>query len=342
MRRRLLLLSALLVAVPATAAPGLWVVRDDDTEITLYGTIHALPKGMAWFAPAAQARLDAADTLVVEAIIPDDKAALSRLVADLGTRPGLKPLLARIGRDAAPGLAEAAARVGLPLAHLDRLETWLAAVTISEVSLTSIGISAEDGVEPALMRRARAASKPIVGLESIEQQLRYFDALPEADQIKMLEATVVDTKSARVDTDRLVALWQAGDVEAIASDFAAEAKASPLLKKVLITNRNRRWADWIAGVMKRPGKVFIAVGAGHFGGADGLLALLAARGLPAERLLPGGGANLPSIAARNLPRATPLEVTPAPGPKSVAKTKQVMPKKKPAPPAPTGKRKAKP
>jgi uncharacterized protein YbaP (TraB family) len=281
-------LLALLIAAPALAAPGMWVVRDNDTEITLFGTIHALPKGTLVLGPAAKARFDAADTLVLEAIIPDDKFALAALVNELGTRPGLKPLLTRIGAKAAPGLADAAVRLNMPLEQLDRMETWLAAIALSEASLSAVGISAADGVEPALMVRAKTEGKAIVGLESVEQQLRYFNALPEADQLKMLEATVEDTKTARVDTDRLVALWQSGDMEAIASDFAGEAKASPLLTKVLLTNRNRRWADWITGVMKRPGKIFMAVGAGHFGGPEGLLALLAARGLPATRLLQPG------------------------------------------------------
>ncbi len=317
MKRLFLVLWALLLAAPAAAVPALWVLRDTDTEVILYGSIHALPKGIDWFSPAAKARFDAADTLVLEAVIPDNKAALGRMVGDLGTRPGLEPLIGRIGSKAAPGLVAATARMGLPLAQLDRLKTWLAAVTISEVSLASIGISAADGVEPALLQRARGQNKPVIGLESIEQQLRYLDALPEADQRRMLRATIADAGTARADTNRLVALWQAGDVAAIARDFAREAKASPRLQKTLITDRNRRWADWIAGVMRRPGRVFIAVGAGHFGGADGLLAVLKARGLRAVPVVNGASATLPAIAAGTVPLSPPLaEAAPAPSKQS--------------------------
>jgi uncharacterized protein YbaP (TraB family) len=305
MKRLLLILWALLLAAPAAAVPALWVLRDSDTELALYGSVHALPKGLDWFSPAARARFDAADTLVLEAVIPDDKTSLGRFVADLGTRPGLKPLISRVGSKAAPDLIAATARVGLPLARLDQLKTWLAAVTIGEVSLASIGISAADGVEPALLQRAQGQNKPVIGLESIEQQLRYLDGLPEADQLRMLRATIADAGTARADTDRLVALWQAGDVAAIARDFAREAKASPRLQKTLITDRNRRWADWIAGAMRRPGRVFVAVGAGHFGGADGLLALLKARGLRAGPVVEGAGVALPAIAAGTVPLSPP-------------------------------------
>lgn len=269
----------LLVAAPAAAAPGAWEVRDADTRITLFGTIHALPKEEAWLVPALAARLDAADTLVIEAIIPEDKYALAPVVAEIGLKDGLKPLAQRVPAEAGGRLAAAMLATGLPTAALDRMKTWLAAITLGEAGLRAMGITSDSGVEPALEARARAARKSVVGLETPEQQLRYFDALPEADQVAMLEATLADLAVAKVDTERLIAYWRAGDIDAIAREFDKEAKASPLLKTVLLTSRNRRWADWVAGVMKRPGKIFMAVGAGHLGGPEGLLALLRARGL---------------------------------------------------------------
>lgn len=274
----------LVLASPAAAAPAAWVVRDADTEITLFGTVHALPEGTQWLAPAIAARLDGADTLVLEVVLPADRFALAPLIAEIGTKKGLPPLTARVAPAARASLAAAAAAAGLPLAGLNRMETWLAAITLSEATLRRVGVVADAGVEPHLETRARTAKKSIIGLETAEQQLRFFDGLPEADQVAMLEASVADLANARDETDKLIALWQAGDVEAIARDFAREAKASPLLAKVLITDRNRRWADWIAGVMKRPGKVFIAVGAGHLGGPDGLLAMLGSRRLAPRRL----------------------------------------------------------
>ena len=281
---RTFLAFALLLASPLAAAPAMWVIRDADTEITLFGTVHALPKGEDWFSPAIKSRLDAADTLVLEAVLPTDKLALGTLVSEIGLREGQKPLTARVSPEMAPKIAPLAAKAGLPLIALNRMDSWLAALSLGEATLYSLGIASDNGVEPALENRARAAGKAVVGLETAEQQLRYFDNLPEPDQIAMLEATLADLGTARVETDKLIALWRAGDIEAIARDFAKEAKASPLLMKVLLTDRNARWADWIASVMKRPGKVFIAVGAGHFGGEQGLVAELAKRGLTAERL----------------------------------------------------------
>ncbi len=275
---------ALLVAAPVAAAPALFVVRDADTEITLFGSVHALPKGENWQSPRILGRFEAADTLVLEAVMPEDPLALAPVVQRLGFVQGGKPLAARIAPEFAGKLAPAAAASGVPIAALDQMATWLAAVTLSEASFAAMGLSPADGVEPTLTARAKAAKKPIIGLETAEQQLGFLAGLPEADQVKMLEATLDDVAAAKQETAKLMAAWRAGEVETIARDFARETRASPVLQATLLTNRNRRWADWMVGVMKRPGKLFVAVGAGHIGGPDGLVAMLKARGLTVEAL----------------------------------------------------------
>lgn len=279
-----LTLATLALAVPAGARPAMWVVRDADTEVTLYGTMHALPAGTDWLSPVAIRQFDAAGSLVVEAVIPQDRFALAPIVARLGIRDGLQPLPARVPKPLASRVVMAAAAAGVPLLALNRMETWLAAITLSEAALTRAGITAASGVEPALTARAKAGGKPVIGLETVEQQLRFFDALPEADQAALLTATVDEVDGIKAEAQKLVALWQVGDVETIARDFGKEARASPTLARVLVTDRNARWATWIAGVMREPGKVFVAVGAGHFGGANGLVAMLKAKGLTVERI----------------------------------------------------------
>jgi uncharacterized protein YbaP (TraB family) len=61
-------------------------------------------------------------------------------------------------------------------------------------------------------------------------------------------------------------------------------QASPDTYRMLFTERNARWADWIAGRMQTPGTVFVAVGAGHLAGQDSLLVRLAEHGIPSQRV----------------------------------------------------------
>jgi uncharacterized protein YbaP (TraB family) len=281
---RLVCIALVLLAAPAAAKPGLWVVRDADTEVTLFGTVHALPKGTQWLSPAITRQLGTANSVVVEAVIPEDPSALAPVVAELGVSPGLKPLAKRLPPEVAKELIPAATAAGVPVVALDKMETWLAALTLSQQTMASVGVTAGEGVEPVIMMRARAAKQPIVGLETVEQQFGYLDTLPEADQLVMLVSAIEEVATIKDEAARMTALWQAGDVEGLAKAFAADSEGSDRLLKVLLTDRNKRWADWIAGVMNQPGKVFIAVGAGHFGGEEGLLALLKAKGLTVERI----------------------------------------------------------
>ncbi len=260
----------------------MWVVRGAGAEITLFGSVHELPAATVWLSPAIAARFDAADTLVLETIVPTDPAAIGALLRGFGGADKAKPLLVRIGPERAKQLTKAATDFGLPVAALGGSKTWLAALTIAGIAASRDGLSTDNGVEATLTLRAAAAHKPVVGLERPGEQLGYFDALPEADQQALLGTILDELPSEAADTKALVASWLGGRPEEINAD--KELHASPALERALLINRNARWADWIAGVLRHPGKVFVAVGAAHLTGANSVQAMLAQRGLVVERL----------------------------------------------------------
>ena len=275
----------MLCASAAAAEPALWRIRAGATEITLFGTMHELPAGTAWQSPRIAAALDAADTLVLETVVPDDRGIVTALVSRLGYSPGLPRLGDRVAPSKRTTLIRAAAAAGLSMDTLDPMETWLATITLGDAALGRAGLSARDGVEAALTARMHALRRPVIGLETLEQQFGYFDTLPESDQRKLLDATVDDTATAAADAARLVDAWQSGDTARIAAAFAADAfSATPLVRRVLFADRNARWAAWITARLQQPGHIFVAVGAAHLAGPDSVQALLAARGITVERL----------------------------------------------------------
>ncbi len=280
--RALITIIAVLGAVPAAADPAMWVVKTPATEVTLFGTVHELPAGIDWLSPAIASRFDAADTVVFETILPDDPAALGGLLEILGQDPKLKPLADRVDPAHRAALVKTAADFKLPLAALAHMRTWLAALTLSSLATERQGLSQADGVEATLTTRAKAARKSIVGLETPGQQLGYFAGLPEPDQLALLDVVLDELPTDAVDTKSLLTSWQGGHPEEIAAD--KDLHATPALEKALLTDRNARWADWIAGVLKRPGKVFVAVGAAHLAGDNSVLAMLAKQGIVAERV----------------------------------------------------------
>ena len=292
--RRFLLLFALapLLASGAAAAPrrapapppptpATWEIADADTRITLFGTVHALPRGVDWFRPHIVAALDSADRLVLETL-PPDGAAMQPLLLRLARLPAPRPLLLRVPDTSRPALKAALDRLKPP--PLDGWKTWYAALLLTNLQAEADGLDPRIGVEAVLAERARLRGRPIEGLETVEQQLIYFDALPEADQVRMLEATVDELPASRARTTAMITAWTAGDTAALAAEINAGFDRSPMLKQLLVNDRNERWAAWIAQRMQdTKGHMFVAVGAGHLAGPGNLLDRLAAYGIRATR-----------------------------------------------------------
>jgi uncharacterized protein YbaP (TraB family) len=282
MLTRLFALLIALFAVPATAAPALWKVADGDTTIWLYGTVHLLPKGEPGLQGTAKTAFDKADTLALEVILPTDPQMAARAMFRRGLSPNLPPVVERLPAPKRPALAAALKSTAIPDAVLPSMETWFVALTLSTAQLAKMQLDAGEGVEARL--RAAAKGKTLVGLETLDEQLSFFDGLPEADQRELLAATIDDLPSMDSEIGQMLDAWREGDVDRLAALMNDGLDATPGLRKTLLADRNARWAQWIKARMATPGTVFLAVGAGHLAGPDSVQAMLAKQGLKAERV----------------------------------------------------------
>lgn len=273
-----------LTSAAAPARPALWKVSDPDTTIYLFGTIHVLPKDIAWRTPAFDAALNGADELVLEIADQSDKAAAAQTFRTLATSPNLPPLLDRVPADKRATLEAMLTKAGLKPEMLDPLETWAAAVTLGAALYAGAGLTADNGVERTLSGAAQQTAKPTIGLETTAQQLGYFDALPEAAQRELLVSVVDDSKNVAAEFEKMVSAWRRGDVDAIAATFDDELRKSPELAAVLLDRRNANWTEWLKGRLAKPGTAFVAVGAGHLAGKGSVVERLRAAGLKVERV----------------------------------------------------------
>lgn len=264
--------------------PALWKLADSDTQIWLFGTIHMLPEGQRWRTPALEAALAGSEELVLEVADVDDMMASARAMQKLGMASGLPPIAERVPEDKRAALRSMIAESGYPEAVYDRLETWAAALPLLGVSFKRLGLDPELGVERQIGAPFRAAGKRVVGLETIEQQLSFFDTLSEGAQRALLLAVIEDTQETRAQFRAMLDAWASGDLKGIARTFDDETQMSPELKEALMRRRNARWAQWLERRLDQPGTVFVAVGAGHLAGDDSVQSMLKARGLKAKRV----------------------------------------------------------
>lgn len=276
-------------ATPAAAAttdadPALWVVKDEDTTIYLFGTIHVLKPGLSWFDEAVKDAFDKSDELMLEMVMPEDQAAVASATMSLAVDQSGKTLSSRLDADQLKAYQAALAGLGLKPAQLDMFEPWFAAATLSMLPLAKLGYDPEQGAEKLLTRFAKESGKPIAGLETMAEQLGFLDTLPEKAQVTYLNSVVRDIDKAGPMLDKLVVQWGKGDSEGLAVTMNESMAETPEVAKVLLWDRNLRWADTLKARMDQPGTLFVAVGAGHLAGEKSVQDYLKQRGLTVTRI----------------------------------------------------------
>ena len=258
----------------APAHPALWKLSDEDTTIYLFGTIHVLREGYQWRTPVFDKATGEAQELVLEVADLDDRAKTASTFLSLAVTPDLPPVIERVPAAKRAGLQALIDKSGVPAAALNRFESWAVAITLAAGMLKNLDVSPEYGVEKALQAIFVAGEKPVSGLETSEQQLGFFDKLPEAAQRTFLASMVDDSVDPAKEFDDMVSAWSKGDDKAIALSFDDELKLSPELVEMLLRRRNANWTTLLKKRLEKPGTILVAVGAGHLAGPDSVIAML--------------------------------------------------------------------
>lgn len=284
-----LLVAPLLLTAAAPPAPqnvpkpALWKVADADTTIYLFGTIHILKPGTGWFQGPVEKAFSASDQLVLEMVEPPPEQA-NAMMMQHAVDPDGPPLTAKIGPQDADRFRALMASLGINPQALEAMEPWFVATLVSLLPLQKLGFDPDNGVDRALAKAAQNVGKPVLGLETMPQQIAYFDTLPEPDQISLLREALDEAPNLSTIAAEMTQDWAMGRTDDLAQLMNKGLDKTPNLTRVLLTERNQRWADWIAQRLDKPGTVFVAVGAAHLAGKDSVQARLAGRKLQVVRI----------------------------------------------------------
>jgi uncharacterized protein YbaP (TraB family) len=272
-------------AASSTPQPALWAVRDADSVVYLYGTIHMLSAERDWGGPAVRAALaDTQEVWTEIEITPPDDPAMIALVQRLGFDP-TNPLSRRIPAERMTQLRTLLG--GAPKEALDPMKPWMAALTATMVPLVQAGFDPNRSVDSAVADAARSAGADLRWFETAEQQLRFFDSLPEAVQLQMLAESLDQAARGPEMLRDMEGAWAVGDMERLYAVAGVEMLTRyPELYEVLLTRRNAAWVDKIVAELNGSGTDLVAGGALHFTGPNSVNAMLEARGLRVERLTP--------------------------------------------------------
>lgn len=270
----------------------------------VFGTFHSDSPKLAPLLAHAGNALSLTQLLLVEIAVTNDttRKAMQYLTYP-AEHPGLKSVLSPTLYETA--VAVATATLKIPADQINRYKPWALAIIMQYPPAEADG----QVMDEKLQRMAAAKNMGIKGLESIESQLRIFDGMRPKDQIGLLEFNLAEADGAAEQMKTLAAHYLKQDVHAIAAMgdgvFAELAKQYPQiashLKEELIIKRNLRMVGRAIPFMRKQ-PVFMAVGALHLPGKDGVLALFEKRGYRIYPVEPKEVA-MPTVTA--IPESTP-------------------------------------
>ena len=123
---------------------------------------------------------------------------------------------------------------------------------------------------------ASEQKKELLGLEKVEEQIGVFDAIPDSLEIRSIMNMVNDFDAQKKEFTRMSAIYKSQDLEAL-YQLMVESPEMMGSQELLLDRRNRNWIPVMESAMKNS-STFFAVGAGHFGGSQGVLELLRNKG----------------------------------------------------------------
>lgn len=256
----------------------------------LFGTVHLTDERVNDLTPAIQQALDGARVVALEIadFSTEQLAAGIAKVATLLQYPDGRSLEALLAADELQIARSALEKAGMPGAALARLRPWV--VTMAMALTDCERERAATGLKPLderLGMRARARRIEVISLESVEAQLRSMAAIPEVDQLALLKAGLKLNPLAQDMMETLVGRYLASDLGMIwamqlelwRQNGVGEATADAFMRE-LVSLRNKRMRDAALPHLAKGG-AFVAVGALHLPGKDGLVALFQEAGYTA-------------------------------------------------------------
>lgn len=134
-----------------------------------------------------------------------------------------------------------------------------------------------ESYEKTILKIQGEADVKLAGLETIEEQMSIFDNLTDEEQAQMVMEAIREDQDAKNQLQQMMELYSRQNIDSLQLLIHDESDAIADKEAEFLTNRNHNWVPKIEEMIAKQ-RVFIAVGAGHLGGAEGVLELLRKEG----------------------------------------------------------------
>ena len=263
----------------------LWKIEKDGRQPSyLFGTMHMTDPRVTSLTPEAQKAFDASGTVVIETTEILDEA---KMLASIMAKPELMmftdatTLKSLLSPADAEIVDKALTARGIPPASVAKMKPWMLSAMLA-LPACEIARKAEGApvLDVKLAQDAQAAGKQLDGLETVADQLEAMASLPMSFHMKGLVDTLKLGDQMDDVIETMIVLYLKGDTGLFWPLFRAvlpgaddDKQGYVEFEEKMVTSRNKVMVERAEPILER-GSTFIAVGAMHLPGEQGVIELL--------------------------------------------------------------------
>ncbi len=265
----------------------LWKASSKVNTVYLFGSIHFGSTEMYPLPDVVTQAYNSSDALIVEVntnLI--DPRTMTLTLAQSGSYPKGETVKDHLSPETWEKLTRMAKKQQMDLKTLQSLKPWMISLGLNVLAIKKSGFSPEFGIDQYFITRAERR-KPILELESGQQQMELLSTSSTIEQDKMLKKTLDQLENTASFFRSVLEAWQTGDTRHLKDLILRDIDTDPDTKSLyeaLFTIRNHAMTDKIVKLSESGKNYFVVVGAGHLVGEEGIVELLRDRGYEVTQL----------------------------------------------------------
>ncbi|MFN8295901.1 MAG: TraB/GumN family protein [Chitinophagales bacterium] len=243
----------------------------------LYGTIHIISRNDFFLGKNVSKKLTKSEELIMETDLNKmDIVALTKL-STLDSGKIIKDYMSDSNYTILQSFMEDS--IGIKKNTFEQFYAKLKPFYLEQLIFFTYLGQEKESYEEVFKKVAEDKKIPQTGLETFEEQLLFLEEIPLDLQLKSIVKTIKNYSSETKKLDELIKDYKEQNLSSLTKAF--EEDEDPIWKDKLLNKRNNNWIPKLNTLLQLK-SCFIAVGAGHLGGENGLINLLRKQGYTVE------------------------------------------------------------
>lgn len=252
----------------------LWKIEGENCKPAyVFGTMHMIEKEYFHLSESLTEKIKTSEAIIMEVGgMPNPLEAMNMMMLDSGsvhdyfTKEQMSVLLEFMDKklNTDPETFHSVYGAMKPFFILQAISQGFFSADAVSYDLTIMGLANENKI-------------PLVGLETLEEQLGFFDAIPPSEMASLIMQSVENFDDEKKETQKLMKIYADQNVSKMIPMMKKQSPEFMAYEDIFLTNRNKNWIPKLKEefAMRR---CFVAVGAAHLFGENGILKLLEKEG----------------------------------------------------------------